>query len=231
MMWSSMSQEEREGMRYRFPEKDKRWPLLLIAGALVQQVGWWSLYSELAVGCSLLGGAALVASAIGFDEGMAGHSLDWRRPYTLEERRKINERRRGNDLSELRASRKKSGNDGRFGISILIYGACALFATGFSAANCPAMGTGEGWFERVDHVHDGASCGAALVIACVSLLCLTPPLYYVRKELAAMRAADGVPAPPVQQHAGQLAQLTAMGYGETVAVNALADSRGDVARA
>ena len=57
-------------MRYRFPEKDKRWPLLLIAGALVQQVGWWSLYSELAVGCSLLGGAALVASAIGFDEGM-----------------------------------------------------------------------------------------------------------------------------------------------------------------
>ena len=46
-----------------------------------------------------------------------------------------------------------------------------------------------------------------------------------------MRAADGVHAPPVQQHAGQLAQLTAMGYGETVAVNALADSGGDVARA
>ena len=76
-------------------EKAKRWAVLLVGGAAVQQLGWWSLYSELGLWCGLLGGAAVLVGALGFDCGVA-HSVHWNcmsRPYTAEERREENERR------------------------------------------------------------------------------------------------------------------------------------------
>eukprot|EP01045_Picozoa_sp_COSAG04_P006627 COSAG04_NODE_330_length_16594_cov_25.794146_1_plen_359_part_00 len=54
------------------------WLMLLGGGVAVQQFGWWSLYSDLGLWCALLGGAVVLAGALGFDCGVAGHSEDWR---------------------------------------------------------------------------------------------------------------------------------------------------------
>ena len=65
------------------------------------------------------------------------------RACTEEERRETNERRRRNNWSELRAHAKKLGLRLWFWLGLAV---CALFgalATGFSAANCPALLTGE----------------------------------------------------------------------------------------
>ena len=50
------------------------------AGVVVTQAGWWSLYSDLGLWCGLLGGAAMLVGALGFDRGVAGHSEQWRVP-------------------------------------------------------------------------------------------------------------------------------------------------------
>eukprot|EP01045_Picozoa_sp_COSAG04_P015533 COSAG04_NODE_1233_length_7642_cov_5.063900_5_plen_585_part_00 len=182
--------------------KAKRWLALLFVGLTVQQLGWWSHYGDLGLWCGLLGGAAVLAGALGLDCGVAGHSEHWdweRRPYTAEERREENERRRASCCErELPEWARKGKLWTRFWMFLSFYAVVAFFATGVSAANCPALGTGDsstaggdgGWGERYDH------CGHVALLAGVSLPCLLLPLllWPVRKELAAMgRAAQRAP--------------------------------------
>jgi hypothetical protein len=49
--------------------------LLLLCGAAVQQCGWWSLYGNLGLWCGLVGGAAALAGAVGFDRA-PGHNWE-----------------------------------------------------------------------------------------------------------------------------------------------------------
>ena len=46
---------------------------LLLCGAAVQQCGWWSLYGDLGLWCGLVGGAVVLAGAVGFDCAL-GHN-------------------------------------------------------------------------------------------------------------------------------------------------------------
>jgi len=92
--------------------KAKRWALLLVVGAAAQQVGWWSLYSDLGLWLGLLGGAAVLAGALGFDRGVAGHSVQPR------------------GLAEA-----------VWPLFLFFYAICGALATVLSAAGCPALGT------------------------------------------------------------------------------------------
>ena len=148
-------------------EKAKRWAVVLVGGAAVQQVGWWSLYSELGLWCGLLGGAAVLVGAFGFDR-VAGHSEDWQLQPTAQG---------GNNFS---------------GWILVFYAVAGAAATVLSAAFCPALGTDEGWRKRADHGDLGpATCGYAAVCAGLSLLLLVVLLCVVGGELVAMgRAAQ-----------------------------------------
>eukprot|EP01045_Picozoa_sp_COSAG04_P000930 COSAG04_NODE_27_length_37012_cov_29.502127_16_plen_257_part_00 len=165
-------------------EKAKRWALLLVGGAAVQQVGWWSLYTELGLWCGLLGGAAVLVGALGFDR-TEGH-VDWSdRPYTAEERREENESRRAAGLAELPEGATTGGGLFRFFFwpLLAVYGFCGALATG-NSADCPALGTDEGWGERADHGDCGVAAGGSLP----NLIFLLGLLVPVRAELVAMRA-------------------------------------------
>ena len=52
--------------------------LLLLCGGIVTQYGWWSLYGDLGLWCGLVGGAMVLAGAVGF-ECTPGHSAEWNR--------------------------------------------------------------------------------------------------------------------------------------------------------
>ena len=54
------------------------WLLLLLCGGIVTQYGWWSLYGDLGLWCGLVGGAMVLAGAVGF-ECTPGHSAEWNR--------------------------------------------------------------------------------------------------------------------------------------------------------
>ena len=174
-------------------EKAKRWAVLLVGGAAVQQVGWWSLYSELGLWCGLLGGAVVLVGARGFDCGVAGHSQDWRdRLYTAEERREVNERRRAAGKGDVPEGVGKGGGRGLFWAFLALYAGLSVWATTVSAAKCPALGTDEGWGERYGTQPSFWSCGpqsimigAGLSLPCLLLVLLWP----VRKELVAMARA------------------------------------------
>ena len=138
--------------------------MLLVGGAVVQQVGWWSLYGDLGLWCGLLGGAAVLAGGLGFDCCVAGHSQAWnwkRRSYTAEERREENERRRAAALGlpaalrwdwgwQLPEDAKKGGWWALFWVFLVLYAFFAFVATQISAHYCPALGTDESWGERFD---------------------------------------------------------------------------------
>eukprot|EP01045_Picozoa_sp_COSAG04_P028246 COSAG04_NODE_4337_length_2150_cov_1.236958_1_plen_371_part_00 len=136
--------------------KAKRWLAMMLIGAAVQQAGWWSLYSDLGLWCGLLG----------FDCGLAGHSMDWNWCCCRE-----------------------GGPWGRFWFLLFLYALFGAGATWVSAALCPALGTDEGWGQRFSH--DGQGCGGTPFAAGVSLLFLLGLLWPVCKELVAMgRAAQ-----------------------------------------
>eukprot|EP01046_Picozoa_sp_COSAG06_P008370 COSAG06_NODE_421_length_15973_cov_18.743795_11_plen_447_part_00 len=57
-------------------QRQQRYPAyLLLCGVAVQQCGWWSLYGDLGLWCGLVGGAAALAGAVGFDCA-PGHDWD-----------------------------------------------------------------------------------------------------------------------------------------------------------
>ena len=95
-------------------QRQQRYPAyLLLCGVAVQQCGWWSFYGDLGLWCGLVGGAAALAGAVGFDCA-PGHSRDWRdRPYTADERREINQARRNSGWEDLPADAKKTLSGGR----------------------------------------------------------------------------------------------------------------------
>ena len=65
-----------EAERAAAPRKARSWLALLVGGAAVQQAGLLLLRGYLGLGLGLLGGAAVLAGALGFDR-MAGHSVHW----------------------------------------------------------------------------------------------------------------------------------------------------------
>ena len=166
----------------------KRWALLLLCGAAVQQAGWWSLYGDLGLGCGLLGGVMVFVGAVGFDCGVPGHSGGWTRG-------------RGAEVEGWRST---------FWAFLFLYAICGAGATGLSAANCPATGTVPasgtphrddwvppaeatpdaagreyGWGDRFEA--GGGVLGIAAACAAFSLLWLLVVLGVVSSELGAMR--------------------------------------------
>ena len=124
-----------------------RWALLLLCGVAVQQAGLWSLYGDLGLVCGLIGGAMVLAGAVGFDRD-PGHAArvpskhDWRtRPYTADERREINQARNRRSKPDLPADATKPGLRVEFWLFLLFYAVLDAAATGNSAACCPATGT------------------------------------------------------------------------------------------
>ena len=126
-----------------------RWALLLLCGVAVQQAGLWSLYGDLGLVCGLIGGAMVLAGAVGFDRD-PGHAArvpskhDWRtRPYTADERREINQARNNKGMQDLPADAKKQGLRFFFWYCLFGYAVFGALATGWSAAwaLCPATGT------------------------------------------------------------------------------------------
>ena len=163
--------------------------MLLVVGAAAQQVGWWSLYGTLALWCGLDGLVSMVVWALGFDCGVA-HSGDWNctsqpytgRPYTPEERREENKRRRAAGLGELPDGARKRGLRGLFWASLAVYLSWGGLATILLAAFCPSTGTDEDWGERAGH----HKCGNSALFAFFSLLPVCVLLHAVGSELVAM---------------------------------------------
>ena len=113
--------------------------------------------------------AAVLAGALGFDCGEAGHSEHW--IWKAWEQRRC----------------CPHGGEGRRGLFLfffLWYGFCGAIATGLSAAFCPTLGSGEGFGERF------GDCWFAVVYAAgLSFLCLPLPLILVCVELGDMARA------------------------------------------
>jgi hypothetical protein len=156
-----------------------RWALLLLCGVAVQQAGLWSLYGDLGLVCGLIGGAMVLAGAVGFDRD-PGHAArvpskhDWRtRPYTADERREIDrERRERNERGgcchthepDLPADETKEGPRGLFWFYLFGYALFGALTAGLSAGFCPATGTvpannlhlGHAWVPPTEATPDAA---------------------------------------------------------------------------
>ena len=148
-------------------EKAKRWALLLVGGAAVQQVGWWSLYSELGLWGGIIGGVWCLAGAVGFGPATGA----------------------GCSVRVISLSRWC------FWPSFLIYAGFSCIVT-LCVSQCPVLGTEWGWGERYDSrstptqqhpdglVITSRVCGWSAVFAGFSLLFLFCTLMNVRALLS-----------------------------------------------
>ena len=130
----------------------------------------------------------LVVGALGFN-GVAGHTEGWRtRPYTAEERRAENERRRAEGEGELRDDAQIAGRErGFLGMAVLGFNNLfGLLATIYSGAWCPTLNTDETWLGRFHYLVGTHVVLVMAGIAALGHLCL---LAVVCSELAAMRRA------------------------------------------
>lgn len=110
--------------------------LLVFIGAAVQQVGWWTLYHDIAMICAGIGGLIFLAGVLCF-EARVDHSPNW-------------------SVGSLLGNGGGGTSDG-FRTCLVIYSFFALLASQFAYDSCPAtsaeetlpLETFEDYYERV----------------------------------------------------------------------------------